>query len=109
MYGHLKAHSIRVKAGDRVEPGEVEAVLGAHPAVRQAAVAVHEDARLGKTLRAFLEIRPDAPPPTERDFRIFLADCLPSYMVPERVTAMAELPRTATGKIDYRALSDRSA
>jgi acyl-coenzyme A synthetase/AMP-(fatty) acid ligase len=95
--------------GYRVEPGEVEAVLGGHPAVRQAAVVVHEDARLGKTLRAFMEIRSDAPPPAERDLRIFLAERLPSYMVPERVTALPELPRTPTGKIDYRALTDRPA
>jgi acyl-coenzyme A synthetase/AMP-(fatty) acid ligase len=93
--------------GYRVDPGEIEAVLGAHPDVRQAAVVVHDDARIGKTLRVFMEIRPDAPPMVERDFRIFLAERLPSYMVPERVTALSELPRTPTGKIDYRALADR--
>jgi acyl-coenzyme A synthetase/AMP-(fatty) acid ligase len=95
--------------GYRVEPGEVEAVLGAHPAVRQAAVIVHEDARIGKTLRAFVEIRPEAPAPVERDFRIFLSERLPSYMVPERVIGLLELPRTPTGKIDYRALAERPA
>jgi acyl-coenzyme A synthetase/AMP-(fatty) acid ligase len=124
--------------GYRVEPGEVEAVLGAHPEVRQAAVIVHEDARLGKTLRAFVELRalraparrglgplaapslvrargegdggePPAPAISERDFRIFLAERLPGYMVPERVIALPELPRTPTGKINYRALSDRPA
>lgn len=102
--------------GYRVEPGEVEAVLGAHPEVRQAAVIVHDDARLGKTLRAFIELRArpsgegaDLPAPaiSERDFRIFLAERLPGYMVPERVIALVELPRTTTGKLDYRALSDR--
>ena len=95
--------------GYRVEPGEVEAVLGAHPAVRQAAVVVHDDARIGKTLRAFMEIRPDTAPPAERDFRIFLAERLPSYMVPERVIGLPELPRTPTGKIDYQALVIRPA
>ncbi|MCK6586117.1 MAG: AMP-binding protein [Polyangiaceae bacterium] len=93
--------------GYRVEPGEVEAVLGMHPAVRQAAVLVYADARIGKTLRAFVEIRGQAAPVGEREFRIFLAERLPSYMVPERVSALDELPRTSTGKIDYRALFER--
>jgi acyl-CoA synthetase (AMP-forming)/AMP-acid ligase II len=40
----------------------------------------------------------------ERDLRVYLAERLPPYMVPERIVGMGELPRTATGKIDYRAL-----
>jgi acyl-coenzyme A synthetase/AMP-(fatty) acid ligase len=90
--------------GYRVEPGEVEAVLGAHPAARQAAVIVRDDARLGKTLRAYLELRPDADDPGDRALRMFLAERLPPYMVPEKVISLRELPRTSTGKVDYRGL-----
>ncbi|WP_437992282.1 AMP-binding protein [Sorangium sp. So ce145] len=87
--------------GYRVEPGEVEAALASHPAVRQAAVIAVEDARLGKTLRGFVALAGDA---DDRSLRLYLAERLPPYMVPEKIVAMDELPRTSTGKIDYRAL-----
>ncbi|WP_437906819.1 AMP-binding protein [Sorangium sp. So ce327] len=87
--------------GYRVEPGEVEAALASHPAVRQAAVIAVEDARLGKTLRGFVALAGDA---DDRSLRLYLAERLPPYMVPDTIVAMDELPRTSTGKIDYRAL-----
>jgi acyl-coenzyme A synthetase/AMP-(fatty) acid ligase len=90
--------------GYRVEPGEVEAALETHPAVRQAAVTAHEDPRLGKVLRAFVALRPDGGPVDERALRVYLGERLPPYMVPERVSLLDDLPRTTTGKIDYRAL-----
>ncbi|WP_437486127.1 AMP-binding protein [Sorangium sp. So ce1014] len=87
--------------GYRVEPGEVEAALASHPAVRQAAVIAVEDARLGKTLRGFVALAGDA---DDRALRMYLAERLPPCMIPEKIVTMDELPRTATGKIDYRAL-----
>ncbi|WP_437725224.1 AMP-binding protein [Sorangium sp. So ce861] len=87
--------------GYRVEPGEVEAALAAHPAVRQAAVIAVEDARFGKTLRGFVALAGDA---DDRALRMHLAERLPPYMVPETIVTLDELPRTPTGKIDYRAL-----
>lgn len=91
--------------GYRVDPGEVEAALGTHPAVRLAAVVALTDPRLGKELRAFVELRPGSPEDTgERSLRVFMVERLPAYMVPTRVLVMAELPRTTTGKIDYKAL-----
>jgi acyl-coenzyme A synthetase/AMP-(fatty) acid ligase len=89
--------------GYRVEPGEVEAALASHPAVLQAAVITHHDARLGATLRGFVALR-EGTASDDRALRIHVAERLPPYMVPERVTIARELPRTATGKIDYGAL-----
>ncbi|KYF81301.1 AMP-dependent synthetase, partial [Sorangium cellulosum] len=90
--------------GYRVEPGEVEAALASHPAVRQAAVIAVEDPRLGKTLRGFVALTADSDDADDRALRMYLAERLPPYMVPEKIVAMDELPRTSTGKIDYRAL-----
>jgi len=95
--------------GYRVEPGEIEAALDAHPSVRQSAVVPREDPRLGRTLRAFVELRAGEPPPDERSIRVFLAERLPNYMIPEGVTVLEELPRTSTGKIDYPELSARGS
>jgi acyl-coenzyme A synthetase/AMP-(fatty) acid ligase len=90
--------------GYRVEPGEVEATLEKHAAVRQSAVITHNDERLGKTLWAFVTLREGTGEVDERSLRIFLADVLPAYMVPERIVCLDELPRTVTGKTDYRVL-----
>jgi acyl-coenzyme A synthetase/AMP-(fatty) acid ligase len=67
-------------------------------------VIVAEDPRLGKVLRGFVAVGEGAAV-EERALRVYLAERLPPYMVPERIAAMAELPRTATGKIDYRVLA----
>lgn len=99
--------------GYRVEPGEVEAALARHPEVRAAAVVVCDDARLGKTLRAAVTLRPGgelaAVPPgdptAERTLRGYLAERLPPYMVPDRLRVLDELPLTTTGKVDYGALA----
>lgn len=89
--------------GYRVEPGEVEAALCQHPTVEQAAVVPHEDARLGRVLHAFVAIKKGAPV-TDRDLRMFVAELLLPYMIPDKIFLLDDLPRTTTGKIDYRAL-----
>lgn len=91
--------------GYRVEPGEVEAALSKHPSVAQAAVVAFDDPRLGKVLHAHVAVEKDAEAAaTERELRMFLAELLPPYMVPEKVVLLDELPRTTTGKIDYQSL-----
>ncbi|GAA4563120.1 non-ribosomal peptide synthetase [Planotetraspora kaengkrachanensis] len=78
--------------GHRVELGEIEAVLEAHPGVRAAAVVVRNDA-----LVAF--VVGDAP-----DLAAHAAAALPPYMVPAVVVDMDALPLTPNGKVDRLAL-----
>ena len=88
--------------GFRVEPGEIEATLQRHPAVRQAAVVVHgdqEDARLVAYVVA-------APQPEAGELRSFLSEWLPEYMLPRMIVPMAMLPLTPSGKVDRNALPD---
>ncbi|MET0398144.1 MAG: condensation domain-containing protein, partial [Longimicrobiaceae bacterium] len=88
--------------GFRIEPGEVEAALGGHPGVREAAVAVREEGderRLVGYVAAAEGAEVDA-----GEVRAWLKGRLPEYMVPSVVVALEELPRTPTGKVDRRAL-----
>lgn len=90
--------------GNRVEPGEVEAVLQTHPGIAQASVIARE----GRLL-AYVTARPGAGRPESRTVRRHLAGLLPPYMVPARITVLDELPLTGTGKVDRRALADLPA
>jgi acyl-coenzyme A synthetase/AMP-(fatty) acid ligase len=90
--------------GIRVDPGEVETALALHPCVRQAAVVVVEDAKLGRVLRGHVAA---AGHTDERALRMFLAESLPPPMIPDRISLATELPTTPTGKVDYGALGQR--
>jgi amino acid adenylation domain-containing protein len=87
--------------GFRVEPGEIEATLLRHPAVRQVAVVPHGPA---DDLRLFAYVVA-SPRPSEQELRSFLGEWLPAYMVPSIVESDA-LPLTPSGKVDRSALPD---
>jgi len=87
--------------GYRVEPGEIEAVLAGHPAVREAAVVAQEEGS-GKRLVAFVA---GAPELEAASLRRFLEPRLPSWMVPSAFVALKALPLTPNGKVDRRALA----
>ncbi|MFC9031287.1 amino acid adenylation domain-containing protein [Streptomyces arboris] len=85
--------------GNRVEPGEIEAVLRARPDIAQAVVLL-QDGRLV----AFVTPRAGTPAADAVALRLYLAETLPPYMVPSRITCVDSMPLTGTGKIDRRRL-----
>ncbi|MEU9234319.1 non-ribosomal peptide synthetase [Streptomyces subrutilus] len=86
--------------GHRVEPGEVESVLGLLPGVRQAAVAVVSGPDGAPALAAWLE----AADTTVEEIRAGAGAALPPAMVPTSLTLVDALPRMVSGKIDRGAL-----
>ena len=95
-------HQVKIR-GFRIELGEIEAVISQHAGVREVAVFLQADNPGQERLIAYLVGDADQLP-TERTLREFLNAKLPSYMVPAHFAYLAELPRTANGKIDVRAL-----
>jgi len=100
---YLRRADNQVKVrGHRVELGEVEAALRAHPGVADAVAAVASDPRSGGRLVAYAVDGPAAP--AIRELRAFLAARLPEHMVPSAVTYLPALPLTVNGKVDRAAL-----
>ncbi|MEV0430519.1 amino acid adenylation domain-containing protein [Micromonospora sp. NPDC050495] len=86
--------------GFRIEPGEVEAAVAAHPAVTAAGVVADEGRLMAFVVPAYDGL--DA-----AELRAHLAARLPAHMVPV-LTATTDLPRTVNGKLDRRALRERA-
>ncbi|MCP4653974.1 MAG: amino acid adenylation domain-containing protein [bacterium] len=106
-------HQVKIR-GLRLELGEIEAALGRHPAVREAVVrALAEPGREGgeRWLVAYVVGAGEGTVPAASELRAWLGESLPAYMVPAAIVGLEALPRTATGKVDRRALPvpDRGA
>lgn len=90
--------------GVRIEPSEVAAAIGRHPAVRDCAVLPVIRQNHDPELAAFV-VAADPRPDLARELRSFLSRELPAAMIPSQFIALDRLPRTPNGKVDRRALS----
>jgi amino acid adenylation domain-containing protein len=98
--------------GFRIEPAEIESALCSHPAVAAAVVTARAgrgDIQSDRRLAAYVVTRPGLPAPTAAALRALLRERLPEPMVPTVWTFLEELPLTAHGKVDRRALPEPGA
>jgi amino acid adenylation domain-containing protein len=97
-FGGRRDHQVKLR-GHRIELGEVEAGLCAHPAVRQAVAALRPSDAGEPRLVAWVVARAGAAP-TGPQLARFLRDTLPEYMVPSAFVFLDKLSKTASDKVD---------
>jgi fatty-acyl-CoA synthase len=92
-----------ISGGENVFPREVEDLLAEYPGVEDVAVIGVADREFGERLRAFIVLEPGAALDGET-VKAHVRDNLARYKAPRDVLFVAELPRTATGKVLKRML-----
>jgi cyclohexanecarboxylate-CoA ligase len=95
-----------IRGGENIAPGEVEAALEAHPAVRQAVVVGEPDDRLGERVCAFVVADPSFTLAECRSW--FAARGRARFTTPERIVVIDALPTLPMGKPDRAALRARA-
>jgi amino acid adenylation domain-containing protein len=89
--------------GFRVEPGEIESALSAHPEIRISVAIAREDTPDDKRLVAYV-VPVAGAAPSIGALEDLLRRRLPAYMMPAAIVSVRELPLTPNGKVDRAAL-----
>jgi acyl-coenzyme A synthetase/AMP-(fatty) acid ligase/acyl carrier protein len=92
--------------GNRVELEEIEAMLRAHPDLRDACVVLQREAATDSKLCAYVVSR-ERQTPSISDLQAFLRARVPDYMVPSLFAFLPDLPLNRNGKTHRRALESR--
>ncbi|XP_062217972.1 butanoate--CoA ligase AAE1-like [Phragmites australis] len=103
-----RSKDIIISGGENISTIEVEAALFAHPALMEAAVVGRPDEYWGETPCAFVTLRDGAEGVGAEEVMAFCRARLPHYMAPRTVVFVAELPKTATGKVQKFALREQA-
>ncbi|WP_038869243.1 AMP-binding enzyme, partial [Mycobacterium avium] len=94
------------RGGEKISPERVEGVLAGHPDVLEAAVFGRPDQLYGETVAAVIVTRGSAAP-TADELASFCRERLAPFEVPAEFRRAAELPHTAKGSLDRRAVAEQ--
>jgi fatty-acyl-CoA synthase len=93
-------------AGFKVWPAEVETKLFAHPAIKEACVIASQDPRKGEIVKALVVLR-DGAAATADEIAFWCRDKMSAYKVPAAFEFVDSLPRSGSGKVQWRELQER--
>jgi len=93
-------------SGFKVWPAEVESMMYQHPAVQECCIIASRDAYRGETVKAVIVARPGTEPSAD-DIIGWAHERMAAYKVPRLVEFVEALPKSATGKVMWRALQEK--
>ena len=93
-------------AGMKVWPAEVEAVMYKHPAIKECCIIASPDERRGETVKVVVVLNPGFSA-TEHEILEWSRTQMAAYKIPRKLEFMDALPRTASGKLMWRALQEK--
>jgi fatty-acyl-CoA synthase len=97
-------------SGFKVWPAEVESLMYRHPAIHEACVIGARDPKRGETVKALIVLKPEFQGRvSEQDIVTWAHDHMAAYKSPRLVEFVASLPKSGTGKVQWRELQDREA
>ncbi len=94
-------------AGFKVWPAEVEAAMYRHPAIKECCIIASPDERRGETVKLVAVLKEDFAGVTGDEILNWSRSQMAAYKVPRKIEFAAALPRTASGKLMWRALQER--
>jgi acetyl-CoA synthetase len=106
FYHDGRADDVIISAGWTMSAVEIEDVLLKHPDVREAAVIGVGDKLRGQVVKAFV-VSPRSDEGFARELQDFTRLRLSQHEYPRQVSLVAELPKTAAGKVNRKVLRDR--
>ncbi|MDE2252954.1 MAG: long-chain fatty acid--CoA ligase [Betaproteobacteria bacterium] len=97
-------------SGYKVWPAEVESMMYQHPAIAEACVVGAVDAKRGETVKAYVVLKPQARGEvSEQSIVDWAHEHMAAYKSPRIVEFVDSLPKSGTGKVQWRALQEREA
>lgn len=99
-----RAKDLVIRGGMNIAPAELEALIGAHPAVADVAVIGDPDEMMGERVAAVVSLNPGASLTLDDLVAYLKEQKIASYKLPERLEVRDELPRNPVGKILKREL-----
>lgn len=103
-----RSKDVIISGGENISSVELETVLYRHPRVAEAAVVAMPHPRWGESPCAFVAVHGGDGRVSEMEIIAFCRKNLSHYMVPKKVVLVAELPKTATGKIQKFKLREQA-
>ncbi len=94
-------------SGYKVWPAEVEASLHTHAAIQEACVIAVRDTQRGETVKAVIALKPGHEEIGTSELLAWCREHMAVYKAPRIIELVESLPRSATGKIDWRELQEK--
>ena len=95
-------------SGYKVWPAEVEALMYQHPAIKEACIIAARDVKRGETVKAMVVLKDDFQGKvTEQEIIDWARENMAAYKSPRIVQFLAMLPKSGTGKVQWRELQQR--